>query len=183
MSRQLRLVTLVLAVLVLAACGSSDQPGSVSWRNISVDLPNDWYLVEEAEDRLSIANHPLDPAGDESGDAGPDGDVVAMYFTYEPGSTPDDWRRFVDEQGATLETDDQLTLDGEVPATRLVYQYETNGVPTREMVVVVPSREVVALALPIPAAGDHTAPEAFLEHIETFLDVLDDLRFGAPVLD
>jgi hypothetical protein len=177
-------VALLVLMATLAACGGGDdQPDAVSWRNVALDLPDDWYLVEETDDRLSIASEPLQVGGDGDGEEGtpPDGDVVGMFFTYEPGTGPDDWRRFVDQQDATLETDDRLELDGEVPATRLVYSYTTGGVPTREMVVVIPSRSIVVIAMPIPGPGDDDAPEVFLEHIETFLQVLETAEFGAPV--
>lgn len=181
-SRCRRLALVVLASL-LVACGADDQPGSVTWRNMTVDLPDDWYLVEEADDRLSLANEPL-RIGEGDGDPEPpDGDVVAMFFTYEADTVPDDWRRFVEQQDATLESDDQLVLDGEIPATRLVFSYTTGGVPTREMVVVIPSRGIVVLALPVPGPGDERAPEVFLEHVETFIGILEGARFGAPVLD
>lgn len=170
---------LVALLLATTACGT-DQPSSVTWRNITFELPEAWYLLEQTEDRLSIGNAPS-MAADADARTGFAGDVVAMHLTHEPRTLPDDWRRFVEEQDATLETDDRLTLDGEVPATRLIYSYRTADVPTREMVVVIPSREIVALALPIPAPGADDAPEVFLEHIEDFLGVLESARIGPPV--
>lgn len=183
-SRQVLVALLVLAS-TLVACGDDDRPDAVSWRNVTLDLPQDWYLVEETDDRLSIANEPLQLGGDGGEDEiePPAGDVVGMFLTYEPGTSPDDWRRFVEQQDAELETDDRLELDGEVPATRLVYSYTTGGVPTREMVVVIPSRSIVVLSMPVPGPDDEDAPEVFLEHIETFLSVLESAEFGAPVED
>lgn len=185
MRRRPFVASLFAAALVLASCGGGDQqPDTVSWRNVTLDLPEDWYLVEEEDDRLSISNAALAMGSEEDDDPEPpEGDVVAMFFTYEPGTLPDDWRRFVEQQDATLESDVQFELDGEVPATRLVFSYESGGVPTREMVVVIPSRAIVLLALPVPGPGDDDAPEIFLDHVDTFMEVLDDATFGAPVLD
>lgn len=175
-------VGLMLAVS-LTACGAGNQPSSVEWRNVTVRLPDGWYLFEEASTRLSISNQDIGPEALRGAAPSVDEPVVAMFFTYEPATQPDDWRRYVEEQGATLEVDDRLELDGEVPATRLIFLYETDGVPLREMVVVIPSRAIVVLAQPVPAIGDTTGPEVFLDHVETFVEVLENASFGAPVLD
>ena len=176
------LSVVVALALALTACG---QPSSVSWRNVTVDVPDGWYVIEQEDTRLSIANADIGPT--EVGEPAreqPEGPVVAMWFTYEPNTLPDDWRRYVDDQDATLESDDQIHLGaGDVPATRLVFSYTTNDIPTREMVVVIPSRAIVVLAQPVPRPGETGAPEVFLDHIQTFLEVLDTAEFGAPVLD
>jgi hypothetical protein len=39
------------------------------------------------------------------------------------------------------------------------------------------------LAQPVPGPGDTDAPDVFLEYVETFVTVLEDASFGAPVLD
>lgn len=174
-----RLLVVLLVAVAVAGCGG-DQPGSVTWRDITFEPPDEWYLIEQTDDRLSIANQRQAGEGDEA--TPPDGDLVAMHFTYEPSTLPDDWRRFVEQQDATLETDDRLTLDGEVPATRLVFSHvSSGGVPTREMVVVIPSRGIVVLALPVPPPGAQDAPEVFLRHVEDFLGVFDTVRFSAPI--
>lgn len=179
------LAVLVVAALLLVACGDDgNQPSAVSWRNVEIEVPDGWYVFEEAEDRLSISNQDIGYGEDpDVARERPEGDTVAMFFTYEPRTVPDDWRRFVDQQGATLESDEQVVLDGEVPATRLVYSFVTDGVPTREMVVVIPSRGIVLLAQPVPEPGDEDAPEVFLAYIDDFLGVLESAEFGAPVLD
>jgi hypothetical protein len=82
-----------------------------------------------------------------------------------------------------VEADDRLVLTDEIPATRLVYSFQSAGVPTREMVVLVPSRALVVLAQPVPRQGQQDGPEIFLEHVETFLDVLTTADFGRPVLE
>ena len=175
-------IALVVAAIVLTACGP---PSSVTWRNVTVDVPDGWHVIEQEPSRLSLANADVGPTEvGEPAHPQPEGPVVAMWFTYEPDTIPDDWRRYVDEQEATLESDDQVHLgSGDVPATRLVFSYTTNDVPTREMVVVIPSRAIVVLAQPVPRPGDTDAPDVFLDHIATFLEVLETAEFGAPVLD
>lgn len=171
---------LTLSALVVACSG---QPSAVTWRNITLPVPEGWYVVEESATHLTLANADLDVA-ELFGPDTPDAEVVAMFLTYEPSTQPADWVAHVEQQQGELESNAQIRLmDGEVPATRIVYAYETLGVPTREMVVVIPSRQVVALALPIPGPGDTDAPEVFLRHVDTFIAVLDEATYGAPVLD
>ncbi len=178
-----RAMGLLLAVaLLVAGCGP---PSSVTWRNVTLQVPDGWFVVEEADTHLSLANADIGPTelGEPPRDP-PEGPVVGMFLTYEPHALPQDWREYVEEQDATLESDDQIELGGgEVPATRLVFSYTTNDVPTREMVVVIPSRHIVVLAQPVPTPGETDAPEVFLDHVETFLDVLETAEFGRPVID
>lgn len=174
---------LLLVAAAAVGCDGGNQPSSVEWRNVTVPVPDGWYVFEEADTRLSISNQDIGPEAPLEGVADVDEPVVAMFFTYEPRTQPDDWRRYVEEQDATLEVDDRLELDGEVPATRLVFSYVTDDVPLREMVVVIPSRSIVVLSQPVPSVGDTSGPDTFLVHIETFMQVLEEARFGAPVLD
>lgn len=180
-----RLIAVLLMAGLLAACGGggSSQPATVQWRNLEIDLPESWFLFEDEDTRLSISNADLRPPGEDEEFAPPDEDVVAMFFTYEPRSLPDDWRDFVEEQDAELETDRSLELEGGVPATQLVFSYVTDGIATREMVVLIPSRRVVILAQPVPSMTEGDAPEVFLEHIDTFMEVVESIEFGAPVID
>jgi hypothetical protein len=180
-----RLLSLVLIGMFLVACGGSgNQPSTVTWRNVELQLPEDWYVFEEADTRLSISNQDIGIGDDpEVPREQPEGETVAMFFTYEPGTFPDDWRRFVEQQDAELESDDQIVLQGDVPATRLIFSFVTDGTPTREMVVVIPSRSIVLLAQPVPGPGDEDAPDVFLAYLEDFLEVLETAEFGAPVLD
>lgn len=168
-----RSAALLLVAVVLVACGGDSR--LQSWRGLDITLPDGWLVFEQADGHFTIADGEIGP---EPGDAG-DRDVAA-YFTYEPSTTPDDYRRFFDEQEAEVETDESIQLDGTVPATRFVYSFTTNGIPTREMVVVIPSRSVVVLLAPVPEQGDSDAPEVFLDHIEQFEFILDQLEFGAP---
>ncbi len=189
------LLLVALAVL-LSACGGGNQPSSVTWRNVTLDLPDGWYVFEEEDTRLSISNRDIgsgairssvDPDTDAEADgddsAEPPTDVVAMFLTYEPRTVPADWRDYAEQQDATIESDEQILLGNDVPATRIVFSYVTEGVPLREMVVVIPSRNIVALAQPVPFAGQQDGPELFLDYIDTFIDVLDTAEFGAPVID
>jgi hypothetical protein len=176
-------VPLVLALL-LVACGGG-QPSSVTWRNVTFPVPDGWYVFEQAETRLSLSNADIG-IGETPGEPReqPAGDVVAMHFTYEPRTQPADVRAHLEQQDATIESDQQILLgEDEIPATQIVYAYETGGTPTREMVVVIASRAIVLLAIPVPLPGDEDAPEVFLRHIETFLEVLESAEFGQPQLD
>jgi hypothetical protein len=182
-SRRLLAVPLTLGLL-LVACGGG-QPSSVTWRNVTLPVPEGWYVFEQEETRLSLSNADIG-VGETPGEPReqPEGDVVAMHFTFEPRTQPADVREHLAEQDATIESDQQILLgEDEVPATQLVYSYETGGTPTREMVVVIASRAIVLLAIPVPLPGDEDAPEVFLEHIDTFLEVLEGAEFGSPILE
>ena len=183
-SSSLRLLLVGVVVLVLAGCSASSQPGSVSWRNVDMELPDGWYLFEDEADRLSISNQDIG-VGDVVGTPAdwPDGDVVAMFFTYEPDTLPADWRDLLGRLDAEIETDTSLTLQGDVPATQLIYRYETEGVRTREMVVLIPSRAIVLLAQPVPTPADDDVTEVFLAYLDDFMGVLESATFGAPLLD
>ena len=176
-------VSFGMLTLVLSACGSG-QPSAVTWRNVELELPDGWYLFEEEEDRLSISNQDIG-IGDVVGTPTerPEGDIVAMFFTYEPETLPDDWRELLDRLEAEIETDSSLVLQGDVPATQLIYRYETEGVITREMVVVIPSRSIVLLAQPVPGPGDDDVSDVFLTYLDQMMGVLESASFGAPVLE
>lgn len=178
---------LLVLLLVLAACGDGNQPSSVTWRNVTLQIPDGWYVFEEEDTRLSISNHDIGPEAmrgvREDEDVDPPDDVVAMFLTFEPRTVPDDWREYAEQQDATIESDDQIQVGGEVPATRIVMNYVTDGIPLREMVVVIPSRHIVVLAQPVPVFRQQDGPEIFLDHVDTFLEVLETAEFGAPVLE
>lgn len=162
--------------LLLAACGDDD---AVEWRGATVEVPGGWTVFEEEETRLSMANVALGEEFDEG--ERPEGDVVGMFFTHEPGATPQDWRDFVEgREDAEVEADAAIELDG-VPATRIVFSHVSSGNRTREMAVVVPARDVVVFAQPIPTPGEADGPEMFLRHVDTFDAVLDSIDWGAPV--
>ena len=173
-----RVLVLGLAAMLLAACGDG---GTTSWRDLTLEVPEDWVVFEEETTRLSVGNTELGEAFDADEQAAADEDIVAMFFTHEPSTSPDDWRTFVEgrEQGG-LESDTAIEIDG-VPATRLIFSHVSNEVATREMAVVVPAREIVLFAQPVPAPDDEDTTEVFMEHLDVFNEVLDSIEWGAPI--
>lgn len=171
------------ALILLTACGGGDGP--VRWREVTLDLPTGWMVFEEGETLLSLSDSPLGQLADENAVAAaeqgatPGEQAVAIFLTYEPATTPDDWRSLIARNDGELEIDESIDVGG-APATRLVFRWDTNGVDTREMVVLVPSRQIVILAQPVPVRGETNAPEVFLEHREEFDAVVDSIRLGAP---
>ena len=173
--RRLAGVVAAALVVLLSACGSDG--GVQSWRGLELELPAGWEVYERRDNLLTAADAPL---GEEPGDAG-EREVIAQ-LTYDPSSSADDWRGLVTAEGGELEVDEQFQVDG-VPATRLVWSWVTNGIPTREMVVLLPSRSLVMLFQPAPRADQTDAPEVFLEHREQFDAILESIDLGAPVED
>ncbi len=172
------LLPLLALGLLLAACGG--QPDSVSWRNLTFDVPDGWYVFEETDTRLSLSNADIGPEAIRSAEDAPEGDVVALFLTYEPGASADAWRTYVEQQEGTLEEDESFQLGEGVPANRLVFEYVTGGIPMREMIVVIPSRDVVALAQPVPRLGQEDGPDVFLDYRATFDAVIESVVFGPP---
>lgn len=171
------LVVLTLG-LVLAGCGGG---GATEWRDLVLEVPEGWEVFEEETTRLSISNVDLGEAFEEDGQRRTDEDVVAMFLTHEPSTIPDDWREFIDgREGGEVESDTAIEIDG-VPATRLIFSHRSNEVRTREMAVVVPSREIVVFAQPVPSPGDENADEVFMGHLDSFDEILDSIRWGAPI--
>ena len=169
-------ILLVALALLLVACGGD--PSSVTWRNVTFEVPEGWHVFEETDTRLSLLNQPFSPEVIRSPDDVPGEDVVAIFFTDEPATVPDDWRRYTEQQDATLEEDEAIILGDGVPAPRFVFDYATGGIPLREMVVVIPSRHIVALAQPVPRLGQQDGPEVFLEHRGSFEEILKSAEFG-----
>lgn len=166
------LLALALA-LVAGGCDRATGPER-SWRDLELTLPDGWSVFEDEPTRFSVADGTM-------GDEGERGTAeAAAFFTHEPGSRPDAWRELVDGPlDGTLERDESLQVGG-VPATRLVFSHESNGVAMREMVVLVPSRELVVLMQPIVVRDQRDGPEVFDAHLEEFDALLSSLRFGAP---
>lgn len=171
---------LLVLVLVLAGCGRGGADGTVAWRDLTLELPDGWTVFEEGQTLLSIANVPL--GAEVSEEERPSGDVVAMFLTHRRGVTPGEWRRQIEDSGATLEVDEAIEVGG-VPATRLQFLTPASegAAETRELVVVVPAREVEVLAQPVPLPGSTGAPEVFDRASEAFDGVLASVRWGAPV--
>lgn len=166
---------LVLVVL-LAACGGGDGSGRLEWRGLELTVPDGWVVFENRPTLLSIANAPL---GEEAGDPGER--TVAVQFAHR-GSNPQtaaDVREFVAEQEGELEVDESITVGGR-PAHRFVYTFDANGTPTREMVVLVPARQLDILLQPVPRPGQTSAPDVFLDFRGRFDELVASIEFGAP---
>ncbi len=169
------MLAFVLLIAVALLSGACTDPSAVSWRGLDLRLPEGWHTFEKGDDHLSVADGQL---GGSPGDPGTR--EAEAFFTYEPQTSPDDWRDFVRQVDGTLETDEQITLDG-VPATRLVFRHASGDIPIREMVTVIPSRHVVVLMQPLVLRGSTYGPQRFLAHRDEFDAILDSIRFGAPV--
>ncbi len=168
---------LLAASVLLAACSSGPSRGEISWRDLDVTAPDGWAAYEIGDTLLYLADG---EAGEEPGDRGTL--RAAAQLTYEPGTTPDDWRELVAQEGGTVERDESIEVDG-LPATRIVYTWESNAIPTREMVLLVPSRALVVLFQPVPIRGQQDAPEVYLTREAEFEAIVDSIRFGAPVTE
>jgi hypothetical protein len=164
----------VSVVALLVAC-SAPAGGAQDWRDLEVVVPDGWEVFERRDDLLSMADGPL---GEEAGDPGER--VVAAQFRYEPTTSADDWRDLVLDTEGVIEVDEATEIGG-LPARRIVFAWTTNGVDTREMVVLVPSRQLVMLFQPVPVRGQTDAPEVFLANRADFEAILDSVTFGAPV--
>lgn len=164
--------------MLLVACGGGDED-RIAWRDLTLETPEGWTVFDEAETRLAFANQPL--GAEIAEDERPSGDVVAMFLTHRPGVAPGEWREQVETSGAVLEVDAAVDIDG-VPATRLQFRTPAGEgtVAIRELVVVVPSREVELFAQPVPLPGTTDAPETFDRHVAAFDAVIDSIRWGAP---
>ncbi|MBW3659158.1 MAG: DUF1795 domain-containing protein [Actinobacteria bacterium] len=167
-----RATATLLLVLLAVACGSSGGRER-TWRDLQLTLPEGWIVFEEEPTRLSVAD-------DELGEEGARGPAeAAAFFTHEPRSSPDDWRQLIEDLDGTLERDERISVGG-APATKLVFRHESNGVPLREMVVIIPSRDIVILMQPVVVRGQADGPDLFETHLDAFEDLLSSLRFGAP---
>ncbi len=162
----------VVVALVLQACGTA---GPVrEWRDLELTLPEGWVVFEDEPTRFSVADGEL---GEDAGDRGDR--EAAVFLTYEPDTVPEDWRRFVTEVDGELESDEALEVGG-LPATQLTFTHASNGVPMREMVVVVPSRGIVMLFQPLVVKGQTDGPERFIAHLDEFEALRSSIEFGAP---
>ena len=133
-SRRSIILLLIALSLVLTACGGGNQPSSVTWRNVTLQMPDGWYVFEEEETRLSISNADIGPEAMRGADPDDDeaelpNDVVAMFFTFEAQASPAAWRAYAEQQDATVESDEQILVGEDVPATRIVMNYVTDDVP------------------------------------------------------
>lgn len=176
--RPVFVVLLVLLATSLAGCGQAED---VRWRDVTLELPEGWVVNELDRSRLSIANA-LFPELDASvPPAGLPTDLeAAVFFTHEPNATASAWRELVVEQHGSLDEDVRLTVDG-APATRLVFTYDANGTLTREMVLLVPAREIVGLFQPITPRFSQEGPSRFEQYRPMFDEIVGSMDFGAPL--
>lgn len=165
---------LVVAVsLLLVACGGDS--GQVAWRGLELTLPEGWVVVEHQPNVLTVADA---PRGESPGQLGER--TVSVQFLHRTGAVADDWRRLIEDQEGTLEVDERTTI-GQRPATRFVLTREVNGAPTREMVVLVPARELEILLQPVARPEDADLSQVFLDHRDEFDELLGSIQFGPPV--
>lgn len=170
-------------VLVGCAPTPDDGAGPREWRDLDLVVPAGWTVLDQRSDLLLIANEDIrvdDLDADPSPPADPDSnDVVAVQMIADPAATPDAWRELVDSEDGTIEQDEQVTI-GALPATSIVYRWESGDVPSRERVVFVPSRELYILLQPVPLESQTTGPEVYDRHTDEFQAVLDSIEFGRP---
>ena len=180
-----RMLVLTLLAAVLAACspGGGGGAGPLAWRDLDLVVPSGWQVLTQRPDLLLIANRDLRADDIEATPSLPEdpqaNDAVAVQFATD-GSNAEAWRSLIEAEGGEIESDRRIQLDG-IPATAITFQWVTNDVPTREQVVIVPSRDLVVLLQPVPITGQRTGPEVYLRHVEEFQAILDSLDFGAPI--
>ena len=175
-----------LLLLLLAACsapGATDTgAGPREWRDLELVVPSGWTVIADRTDLLHIANEDIGGGPDATRPpvTDPDAvDVVGVQFTASSGSTPDAYRELVQLEGGEVESDERIEIGG-LPATSIVYTWASNGTPSRERVVFVPSRDVYLLLQPVPVQGQTTGPDVYLRHTDEFEAILDSITFGRP---
>jgi hypothetical protein len=164
-----RRIAAVLLPVVLAACGTSSE---VTWPGLRLQLPEGWEVLDQSADRLILADHLA-----EQGERG-----VTITFLRVPGTLPDDWRDTVAARGALLESDEGVLISGDVPATQLVLRDTVDGVPVREVLLVVASRGLVIAITPRLQSGEQDGPELLLESLDAVRALLDEVELAPPVL-
>ena len=158
-----RALAAAAAAVVLAGCGG---PEAVAWDVVRLDVPATWQVLGEEADRLVLADHRVDE--DQRG--------VTVTFLRVPDAFPDAWRARVAERGAELEGDTPVRIAGDVPATQLVLRDVVDGVPVREVLLVVPSRGLVIAVTPRIVMGEQDGPELLLERLDGVRTVLDGME-------
>ena len=179
-----RSIVLTLVAMLLVGCGGGGGgAGPVAWRDLDLVVPTGWQVLDQRGDLLLIANRDLRADDIEATPSLPQdpeaNDAVAVQFVTDSGSAGA-WRGLIEAEGGDIEADRRIQVDG-VPATSITFTWTTNDVPTREQVVVVPSRELVILLQPVPVQGQRSGPDVYLRHVEEFQAILDSVDFGAPV--
>ena len=153
--------------LALVACGG---PDAVAWDVVRLDPPESWEVVAQEPDRLVLADH-LAAEGQRG---------VTVTFLRVPDALPDAWRARVADRGAELEADTPVRIAGDVPATQLVLRDEVDGVPVREVLLVVPSRGLVIAVTPRIVMGEQDGPQLLLDRLDGVRTVLDGMELVFP---
>jgi len=163
-----RLVGILLLLTFLAsACSASDE---IQWNAVRLQLPDGWEFLASSDEQLVLADH---VAG--LGERG-----VVVSFVRAPQTLPDIWRDAVVTEGAIIETDQQVLIAGDVPATQLVVRSQRDGMDVREVLFVVASRELVILVRPMLEPGDTDGPELLLDSFDGVRALLDQLELSTP---
>lgn len=170
---QVRTALALLALLVLAACGGS--PTTVAWRNIVLPVPEGWVVVEVDDARVRLASASAE-------DGVPADGLVVLTISFDPRTLPDDVRAAAGARGATIESDAPIVVGDEVPATRFVLLEPSDGPPTREVIVLVPSRGLVAVGAVVPGVAVPDPAARLLDDLDALLSVLEDATYGPPAL-
>lgn len=160
---------LLVAILLLSLAACAPDGGRVEWRDLSLEVPDGWVVAERDDQKLSLANTEFAPHRADELEA-------AIFLTREPDGSIDRWRELAGDREGDIEADGTTEIDGE-PASRLVFSHDANGTLLREMVVVVPSRDLVMLFQPVVPRGSRDGPDTFDRHRERFEQVLASLRF------
>lgn len=161
------------ALLAVTAC--SGAPSAVEWRNVVLPVPEGWVVVEVADERVRLASASAE-------DGVPSEGLVVLTIAFDPRALPDDVRTSALARGAVIESDAPIVVGDDVPATRFVVLDPTQVPPTREVVVLVPSRGLVATG-GVVVGPDVADPAArLLEDLDVLLGVLVEASYGPPAL-
>jgi hypothetical protein len=162
-----RALVLGTVLLLATACGTSSE---LRWASVRAELPVGWEVVRSTDAQLVLADHVAQDGGR----------GVLITFLRAPGTLPDDWRRTVTERGALLESDEAVLVAGDVPATQLILRDTVDGIPLREALLVIPSREIVVAITPRLTAGDTDGPDLLLESLDAVRAFLDGIQLAVP---
>jgi hypothetical protein len=168
-ARWRRTAAALLLPLVIVACGGSSE---LTWPGLRLQLPEGWEVLEQTSDRLVLADHLV-----QEGERG-----VLVTFLRVPGTLPDDWRDTVAARGAELESDEGVLISGDVPATQLVLRDTVDGIPVREVLLVVASRGLVIAVTPRVQRGELDGPELLLASLDAVRGLLDEVELAPPIL-
>lgn len=162
----------VVVLLLAVACGGGSD--AVEWRGLDLTLPEGWVVVENRSNVLTVADAPRPQSPGALGDR-----TVSVQVLHEPGAQAEVWREYARERSGTVEVDEDMSVGGR-PAHRLIFTRENNGMTTREMVVLIPSRQLEILLQPVARPGEHDLTQVFLDHRAEFDELLASITFGAP---